>query len=136
MSSEFVNSLQSSAPIREPEVATINIRAALERLGEDEGLLRDMAEFYLEDVPPLLVEIEQALQAGNSEVVMRAAHSIKGLSSNFDGDAATAAARVIELSGKANDLGSASEALPRLKAEVQLVIAALKAQVLVSPNEP
>ena len=38
------------------------VNAALERMANDRGLLREMAEFFLVDVPPLLQEIRQALE--------------------------------------------------------------------------
>jgi two-component system, sensor histidine kinase and response regulator len=51
---------------------------ALERLGGDEDLLRELCQIFLEESPKLLRTLRQAALAGDADAVMRAAHSFKG----------------------------------------------------------
>jgi HPt (histidine-containing phosphotransfer) domain-containing protein len=111
-----------------PMSGVFNLTAALARLGGDERLLRDLAIFYLEDVPPLVERLRDAIERGDAEETLRAAHTIKALSANFDAQAATAAAQVIERSAKAGELSSAAENLPDLVVAVDAVQASLQAE--------
>jgi hypothetical protein len=51
---------------------------ALERLGGDEQLSRDVANIFLEETPKLMDRLHQAVAAGDPTTVERAAHSRKG----------------------------------------------------------
>jgi two-component system, sensor histidine kinase and response regulator len=108
----------------------INLTLARQRLGNDEQLLRDMAGFYIEDAPTLMSDLRSALQNGDVELATRSAHSIKGLSSNFDANQAVRAAIAIEDASRAGDLAAAGTRVDDLDAEIGRVIHALKADVL------
>jgi HPt (histidine-containing phosphotransfer) domain-containing protein len=108
----------------------VNLELALERLDHDRGLLRDLAGFYLEDAPQLCNQVEAGLATENVEEIVRGAHSLKGLSANFDATIAASAALDVELSGRQGDIEAARQAFPRLKAEVQRVIEFLELNVL------
>lgn len=125
----------SARPMPEPSsirdsLPVINLAPALERLGNDRQLLREMAQFYLEDAPQLLAELQRGLNEGDVELVTRSAHSLKGLSSNFDGERAQEAARQVESCGRAGRLADCDKGFAELQAEVQQVIGELRRQVL------
>ena len=103
----------------------LDLEAALRRLDGDHDLLRDVASFYAQDAEPLLREIEQALAVADAEEAGRAAHSLKGLASNF-GPACAAAAEAVEHAARERDLRRAGELLPALTAEVERLTAALR----------
>lgn len=110
----------------------INLPPALDRLGGDVSLLRDMAEFYLQDIPPLLSDLKRGLREKDFELIVLSAHSIKGLSRNFDAVHADQSAQAIENSGRAEDFDAAAAEFPRLEEQIDRVIDALKTHVLLS----
>ncbi|WP_437223573.1 Hpt domain-containing protein [Planctomicrobium sp. SH661] len=113
----------------EPDLV-INLSPAMARLGQDEGLLRELATFYIEDVPPLMQNLEEGIQARDFELITRSAHSLKGLSANFEALSTVAAAQAMESHGRHQNLESAKELLPTLRDHVQRVFAALQSDVL------
>mgnify|MGYP003654253545 CR=1 FL=1 len=57
---------------------------ALQRLGGDEELLRELAAILLDDVPPLVQAIQNSIEAGDFDEAHRDAHAVKGLVVTFD----------------------------------------------------
>jgi len=95
-----------------------NRTEALDRIGGDEELLRDLCQIFLEESPKLLEKLQQAVAAGDSDGVMRAAHSLKGESSYLGAGGTSQAARQLEEMGRNQDLSSASNVLAVLEREV------------------
>ncbi|HVJ85985.1 MAG TPA: response regulator [Caulifigura sp.] len=119
------------APVSSPSAAAVvNLGIALARLGNDQQLLRDMAGFYIEDVPLLLGELRTALETGDRELATRSAHSLKGLSANFEASFAVGVALAVETSARNGDLQKAAGGVEELDHEVGRVVEALKSQVL------
>lgn len=111
--------------IRDESVPIINCDVALTRMGGDMSLLLDLARFYLVDAPTLLTEAEAALANRDALTLQRAAHSLKGLSANFDSlPASRAASKVVQL-GHDGDWEQAKTSLKDLHNEVGLVIQSL-----------
>jgi two-component system, sensor histidine kinase and response regulator len=110
--------------------AVVNLGIALARLGNDQQLLRDMAGFYIEDVPQLMGELRSALETGDAELATRSAHSLKGLSSNFEAPFAVSTAMAVENAARSGDLQKAVAGVDELDNELGRVIQALKAEVL------
>lgn len=108
----------------------INVAGALSRLGGDQGLLRDMATFFLEDTGKLLTDLEVALQKGETESATRQAHSLKGLSANFNADTCVATAFAMEEACRTGNLEAAKILLPNLKFEVDRLCEALQREIL------
>lgn len=92
----------------------------------DGSFLRELIEIYLQDTPERLAELEAALAKGDAHALMRAAHTIKGSSSNFGATRLAQLAHEIELHGKAGNCPAATPVLPGLKSEYALVVQALK----------
>lgn len=100
---------------------------ALRALSPDSGadFLRELVEIYLQDTPERLTELDQALVRQDAAVVTRAAHSIKGSSSNFGAKRLAQIAHEIEALGKLSNLTAAAAAVAGLKAEYARVAQAL-----------
>ena len=58
--------------------AVFDRSAALSYVDGDLVLLQEMAEAFLADYPPRLAEIQESITIGDSQALMRAAHSLKG----------------------------------------------------------
>ncbi|WP_417387706.1 PAS domain S-box protein [Gimesia sp.] len=95
----------------------MDMRAALKRVGDDVNILNDMVDFFFEDAPGLLKEINAQSVAGDAEELMRAAHSLKGLCANFNAYPAVEAAKKIEEYGREGKLREVPAAIPELESE-------------------
>ena len=94
---------------------SLNRSVALERVGGDEDLLREIAGLFLEDYPNLMTQIQQAVGNSDALALERAAHSLKGSLSNFGSDAAYQAAFDLEQLGRFKTLDKAVKALAHLE---------------------
>jgi HPt (histidine-containing phosphotransfer) domain-containing protein len=92
----------------------------------DDSFLRDLIQIFLEDCPHRLVEIEQALAAGDSRKLTIAAHSLKGSSANFGAHHLRALCERIEHCGQQGTLGEVPVQLPALREEFGRVTAELE----------
>ena len=121
----------SMAPSPTPSpVPLIDRQAALSRMGDDLELLQEMAAMFIRDVPRLMADLVAALEAEDADEAARAAHSIKGLASNFGALPCMEAALVIEDPAKLGQLAGLKGRLPRLAEQVDLLCGALRKDVL------
>ena len=112
----------------EPEPPTPWSKAeVLERLGEDEDLLREMCGIFLNESARLLDKLRQAVAEHSPDAVMRVAHSLKGEVSYFSAPAATAAARRMEDMGHEGDISQAPDALIVLERELAFLCRSVRA---------
>ena len=93
----------------------------LARLGGDEELLGEIVQVYFEDYPGLLSQMQEAINESNSERLMRAAHDLKGLLSNFSSASATSAVQALEHAGRHDELAAAPQQLRTLQHELTLL---------------
>jgi len=107
------------------QIARLNSAVALERLGGDEELLREVARLFLDEYPALMVEIREAVVARDANALERAAHTLKGSVSNFGADAAYNAAFVLEMMGRTRDLTQVERGLADLGEALQFIHPAL-----------
>jgi histidine phosphotransfer protein HptB len=96
---------------------------ALERLGGDEDLLRELCGIFLEESPKLVQKLRHALAESNANALMRAAHSLKGELGYLGAAAASRASRALEEMGlkdmgKDQNLSRAAELLVLLEREL------------------
>ena len=101
------------------QLVTLDRAVALERVGGDAQLLRDIAELFLEEYPKLLASIRSAMQSGDPVGVERNAHSLKGSVGNFGAERAYQAALQLEMLGRQNQLEAGPEALQTLEAALE-----------------
>ena len=114
-------------PIRSAEAdASWDKAEALGRIGDDEELLRELCHIFLEEAPKLLETIKTAVSAGDSDGVMRAAHSLKGEASYLGAAATTHASRQLEEMGRSKDLSRASATLAVLERAVGSLLVELQ----------
>ncbi len=98
----------------------------LERLGEDEALLRELCAIFLSESAKLLDQLRRAVESGEPLAIMRAAHSLKGEVSYLSAPAATQAARLLEDLGHAGEISAAPEALIALEREMKYLHSAIQ----------
>lgn len=93
--------------------------------GDNDEFLREIAGIFFEDTPLRIAELEQSLTAGDVVKFTRAAHSIKGSSSNVGAMALRAAAEKLEHEARVQGLGGVSILLRDVKSEFGRAQAAL-----------
>ncbi|GBC62352.1 hypothetical protein DENIS_3324 [Desulfonema ishimotonii] len=81
-------------------------------------LIREIIRLYLERLPELMAQIEQSLNAGDSESLKFSAHALKGMSLNLAAGTVADAALQLEKTARSRDLSAADEQHARLKSAV------------------
>ena len=104
--------------IDRPSEAVFDRSAALSYVDGDIGLLREMAELFLADYPQQMAKIQAAIANGDSQALMRGAHSLKGVVATFAAKATSEAALRLEMMGENGDLLAAREVYAVLEAEI------------------
>ena len=99
---------------------------ALDRLGGDEELLRELCGIFLAESPKLLQKLRQAVAEADAEGVIRAAHSLKGELGYLGAEVAVQAARKLEDMGHEKNLSNAAEVFALLEREFTGLHATLK----------
>lgn len=85
--------------------------------GDDDEFLREIAGIFLDDTPQRIAELDQSLAAGDVTRFTRAAHSIKGSSSNLGAVALRSAAEKLELQARTDGLAGTAELIAAVKSE-------------------
>jgi two-component system, sensor histidine kinase and response regulator len=101
---------------------------ALERLGGDEALLRELCQIFLEESPKLLRNLRKAIEEGDASSVMRSAHSLKSEVGYLGAAEASQAAQQLEDMGAENKLAAAPKTLILLEREISGLHSAMKDQ--------
>ena len=90
----------------------------LERF-EDDELVVDMCNNFIEDAVPRMAGVREALASGDVEQIHRAAHTLKGSAGNFAKGGCFDQARNMEAAGREGQLEAARRCLAPLEAAVQ-----------------
>ncbi len=113
------------SPTPEP-AATLDWNAALESVGDDQELLRDVSAAIIQEVPGCLEQVEQAVRESDAALLRRAAHTIKGSLALFGPTLTGELAERLEAVGKSGCCDEASTLLPPLHRAARMVLAELQ----------
>lgn len=113
-------------PDLDPE-AIANLRA----LGDDgdDGFLKEIIGIYLEDTPLRIADMHSAAARGDTALYTRAAHTIKGSSSNVGALAMRAVAERLELRSKTEAHAALDPLLAELETTFSRTAIALRAVI-------
>lgn len=112
---------------RDSQPQVFDLQAALRRVEDDAGLLGEIIELFLDEVPGQLSDINDSISRGDGPALESAAHKLKGSLGNMGGDAAMRAARRLEDMGRRRDLSGAQEVLADLEHAIPLLEGELRA---------
>jgi two-component system, sensor histidine kinase and response regulator len=87
-----------------------DLAMALDQIGGDASLLRDIAGVFLEDCPKQLANIRAALEGQDAQALEKAAHSLKGSVGAFTHGPAFEAAQQLEGQARSGDFAGAEAA--------------------------
>ena len=88
--------------------------------------VRELIDTFLEEAPPMLAELREALAGARAEPFRRAAHSLKSNASTFGAATLAAMARDLELQGLAAATPAALAALAQQYAAAAAELKALR----------
>ncbi len=87
--------------------------------GDNDEFLREIAGIFLEDTPLRIAELEQSSAAGDTAKFTRAAHSIKGSSSNLGAVALRNVAEKLEHHARTHGIDGTSSSVAEIKGEFE-----------------
>ena len=103
--------------------------AILERLGGDEEIFARMLDLYLQDVENNSLALKTAFDTGNTGMLQREAHTIKGLLATVSDDDGAARAMLLEQMGKQGNLEGAAALIGEVQLRLREVGGALAAEL-------
>lgn len=104
----------------------LDLEEALERVGEDMEIFREITELFLETYPDQLEEIRKGIDDRNADTVERASHSLKGSVGALAAKKAHETAFRLEVIGREGRLEEAPEEYSRLEQALKELDTALK----------
>jgi histidine phosphotransfer protein HptB len=95
--------------------------------GDNGEFLREIVSIYLEDTPKRIAELKSSLASGDASTFTRAAHTIKGSSSNVGAVALKGVAERMEMLSKRDGPKAAGPLIADCEAEFARAAAELRA---------
>lgn len=116
----------------EPETSrpTLDLRAAQNRLSGNERLLKELAQFLVDDVPDLLNRLSAAIEVRDRANAAHAAHRLSSLAATFGVSPTMAVAAEVESAARCGNLSEAKRHQPELRRQFQVVVEVLQDEVL------
>ena len=97
----------------------------MSRFGGDTHLFHEAAELFCASAPRMLIQLREAISAGQNDKAARIAHTIKGSVGNFGGKAAIDAAQRLEVLARQGDLAGVAVGLKNLETEIERLVPVL-----------
>jgi HPt (histidine-containing phosphotransfer) domain-containing protein len=113
------STVQSRSNQVSPSDEVMNVPDALQRLGDDMELLRDIVQIYLEDAPVMIERIRAAIKQSDANALQRAAHSLKGLAATLSASEVVGAAVRLEHIAASRNLADAATTAAEVEQRVQ-----------------
>jgi CheY-like chemotaxis protein len=108
----------------------VDLQDVLERLEGDRALLDELLGLFLEDCPPKLAGLRQALETEDMEAVRLLGHAVKGAAANLSLGPIREASHRIERAGQERRVAEAGKAVKALEAEFERLKAHLSSPAL------
>jgi len=117
-----------------PQLRVVDFEAALERIGGDRQLFRELAMIFVEDSPRLLESLAVSLSKRDQGQAERCAHGLKGIAANIGGVRVERVAVVVEDAARSGQLDLADVGFESLSVELTQLIGALRAMLVGESN--
>ena len=109
-----------------PDVPVIDETRLLEEFGGDQEILNELRDLFLEHVPPLFADIEEAANSGDSESLATNIHSLKGACSTYGAPRLAMVCKQVELLARNGEIGSVKANFEILRKEYEQVYEQIK----------
>jgi len=104
----------------------------LDRLDGNEDLVREIIEVFLKDIPLQMEKLKEDLQNGDTAVIQRQAHTIKGAAANINAELLRQAAWEVEMAAKEGNREKARTLVPTLKKRFEDLQSHLRGEFMVA----
>lgn len=104
-----------------------NVAELLERVDNDQELLRELLTIFKEDFPQSFQSLKSAARSGDLKGAPRLSHTLKGMLSSLGATRAAAAASELEALSSAGEAVPLGEALGALESEAERLLPELEA---------
>jgi HPt (histidine-containing phosphotransfer) domain-containing protein len=104
-----------------------NVAELLERVDNDQELLRELLTIFKEDFPQSFQSLKSAVSSGDLKGASRLSHTLKGMLSSLGATRAAAAASELEALSSAGEAVPLGEALSALESEAERLLPELDA---------
>jgi HPt (histidine-containing phosphotransfer) domain-containing protein len=104
-----------------------NVAELLERVDNDQDLLRELLIIFKEDFPQSFQSLKSAVIAGDMKSSSRLSHTLKGMLSSLGATRAAAAASQLEAFSSVGESASLRDALNALESEADRLLPELEA---------
>ena len=111
-----------------------DIASALERLDGDRDLLEEIVRLFADGYPGNIIEIRQALEAGDAPLLHRLAHTIKGAALSVGAVFVSAAALALENQVHMGDLRNGAALVDQLASAIELLLPEIESFCLKVPH--
>jgi two-component system, sensor histidine kinase and response regulator len=101
--------------------------ASMDMVEGDQELLTELIGLFLDESPTLVTAIQESSANGQSDQLMRAAHSLKGMAGNFGAQKVVTLAYELEMLGRNGQLQGTASLSASLTTEVNYLNTALRA---------
>jgi signal transduction histidine kinase len=109
----------SSENQTQPTETTFDLRTALDQMGNDRDLFREVAGLFLEEVDGMVNAIRQSIAAGNAHELERTAHKLKGSVGAFRAVNIAGRLQILEQWGERGDLTGADVMFQQLAPDIE-----------------
>jgi len=99
--------------VKKEAAPVFDMETALERVGGDEHLLKEIGALFLQEFPPAIAALRSAVAERDPKRIERKAHSLKGSVSTFGSGVAFEATLELEMQGRSGDLSEVDSNLER-----------------------
>jgi HPt (histidine-containing phosphotransfer) domain-containing protein len=106
-----------------------DLKDLMERLGGDEEFLRELLVIFREDVRMNMEKSKHAMAECDFQLLMRTAHTMKGMLRNLSMGAAAEAAGALETASRENWQGDCKQLLEKLVNELEGILPEVEAQL-------
>jgi len=106
---KVAESLRKKPPQYSSSATSINVAEALETLDGDEELLKNCFDDFMDQLPAMLQDINEAIAAESASELNRTAHRFKGSLVYLAAEPAAKLANQLETMGEAGDMGRAKD---------------------------
>jgi HPt (histidine-containing phosphotransfer) domain-containing protein len=104
-----------------------NVAELLERVDNDQDLLRELLAIFKEDFPQSFQSLKTAITGGDLKGASRLSHTLKGMLSSLGATRAAAAASQLEALSSAGETISLRDALSAMESEADRLLPELEA---------
>ncbi len=121
----------NDSPPQSDDLVDREILETLRMLGEsdnDPGFINQIIDLFLDDVPRQLALLRRALEEGDADAFMRAAHKLKGSCANLGIKQLSHQFRALEIQGRAGDLSGAAVRIDEIETDFDVVRELLEAE--------